>query len=131
MFLKSQVSVEYMLVMGFVAVMTIPLIILYYDYVSGSNDEIVTSQLNQMATKIVDSAESVYSFGEPSQTALKVRIPAQVVGASLDNKEVVFNISIKGGGTTQVVQISYINFTGKLPVNQGIYTLTLRASGKN
>lgn len=130
MLLKSQVSVEYLAIMGFVAVMIIPLAILYYTYVADSGDEIITSQIYQIAAKIVDSAESVYSLGEPSQTVLKVHMPSQIRGASLDNREVLFNVSIRGG-MTQIVRVSSVDLKGQLPVEEGLYAITLKATGKN
>ena len=125
--LKSQVSVEYMLIMGFVAIMTIPLIILFYTYVSDSSDKIIVSQTIRIANKIVDSAESVYFLGEPSQTTVKVYIPDKIVGASLDNREVQFNVSTKSG-VSQIVQVSSVNLTGYLPIKQGTYSITLKRS---
>ncbi len=124
--MKSQVSFEYLLIMGFVTIMLIPLTILYYTYTSNSSDEIITSQVNQIANKIVDAAEYVYFLGEPSQTTIKAYIPNKIVGASLDNKEVLFNVSVKGG-VTEIVQLSSVNLIGKLPKQQGRYTITLKA----
>ena len=68
MLLKSQVSVEYMIIMGFATLMTIPLLLIYYTYTSDSSDSVATSQALQIARNIVDSSESVYYLGKPSQT---------------------------------------------------------------
>mgnify|MGYP001614875340 CR=1 FL=1 len=125
--LKSQVSLEYLLIMGFVVIMTVPLIVLYYSYTLNSRDEIITSQVNQIATEIVDAAESVYFLGEPSQTTIKVYMPNQIVSASLDNKEIQFNVSTKSG-VSEIVQVSSVQLNGSLPKEQGIYTLTIRAN---
>jgi len=124
--LKGQISVEYLMVIGFVAVITIPLVIIYYTYTADSSDEIITSQINQIARKIVDAAESVYFLGSPSQTTLKVYIPSQIAGASLGNKEVLFNISTRSG-ISEIVQVSSVDITGSLPTSQGAYTITLKA----
>lgn len=126
MFRKAQISVEYMLIMGFVAIMTIPLIVIYYTYTTGSTDEIITSQVTQLAHKIVDSAESVYFLGEPSQTTIKVYIPKQITGASIDNKEVLFNVSTQSGNA-EIVQVSSIILNGSLPIKQGAYFITVKA----
>jgi len=124
--LKSQISVEYLLVMGFVTVITIPLIILYFTFTGSSSSEIITSQVGQIANKIVDSAESVYFLGAPSQTTITVYIPEQIVGASLNNREVVFNVSTKDG-ISEIVRVSSVPLSGSLPVNQSTYTITLVA----
>jgi len=124
--LKSQVSIEYLIILGFVALMTAPLLIIYYKYTTESRTEIVTSQITQIATKIVDAAESVYFLGEPSQTTIKVSIPNQIAGASLDNREVIFNVSGKEG-ISEIVKVSSVDLTGELPTKQGIYSLILKA----
>ena len=126
MSVKSQVSIEYLMIMGFVVVMTIPLLVLYYTYTTNSRDEIITSQVNQIATRIVDATESVYFLGEPSQTTIRVYIPNQIKGASLDNKEILFNVSTRTG-VSEIVQISSVNLTGSLPINQSTYSITLKA----
>jgi len=124
--LKSQVSVEYLIILGFVALMTAPLLIIYYKYTTESRDEIVTSQITQIATKIVDAAESVYFLGEPSQTTIRVSIPNQISGASLDNREVIFNVSGKSG-ISEIVKVSSVDLTGELPTTQGIFSIILKA----
>lgn len=117
---------EYLLVIGFVAIITIPLIILYYKFTTDASDEIITSQINQIARKIVDSAESVYFLGNPSQTTIKVYIPNKINGASLDNKEVVFNVTTRAG-ISEIVQVSSVDLTGELPITPGIYSIILKA----
>ena len=68
--LKSQVSVEYMFIMGFATLITIPLLVIYYTYSADTSDSVASSQVLQIARNIVDSSESVYYLGKPSQTTL-------------------------------------------------------------
>ena len=123
----AQVSVEYMFLIGFVTVITIPLIVIYQSFTQESNEEISSTQINEVAKKIVDAAESVYYLGEPSQTTLKANIPGNVVLANLSaGYEVVFKVMTKTG-RSDIVQNSPVNITGSLPVNKGTYTLTFKA----
>ena len=126
MFLKSQVSVEYMLIMGFATIMTVPLLLIYYTYSSDSTDSVAISQSMQVARKIVDSSESVYYLGKPSQTTLKVNFPDRIQSTNLSNKEVVFKIKTQNG-VNDIVQISSVNMSGTLPTTQGIHVLTIKA----
>ena len=123
---NSQMSVEYMIIIGFVTVITIPLIIIYYTFTQDSRDEISSAQINQIAKAISDSAESVYYFGEPSQTNLKIDMPDNVVLSNLSNNEIVFRIRTRTG-EADIVQSSLVNITGSLPVKKGIYTVTIKA----
>ena len=124
--MKAQVSVEYMLVMGFAALMTIPLLLIYYTYTSDSSDTVATSQALQIARKIADSSEAVYYLGKPSQTTLKLNFPERIASTNLSSKEVVFKIKTKNG-ITDVVQVSSVNITGSLPTSQGIHIITIKA----
>ena len=130
---SSQVSVEYMLIMGFVVIMTVPLLVLYYTYTQGASDEIITSQVNQISRKIVDAAESVYFLGIPSQTTIKVYMPKQIAGASIDKRELVLNVSTKGG-ISEIVMVSSVNLTSDLnpplPIKQGLYSINLNATAE-
>ncbi|MEK6946400.1 MAG: hypothetical protein AABX32_02230 [Nanoarchaeota archaeon] len=126
MFLKSQVSVEYMLVMGFAALMTVPLLLIYYTYSADTTDSVAISQSMQIARKIVDASESVYYLGKPSQTTLKFNFPDRIQSTSLSNREVVIKVKTQAG-VTDIVQISAVNMSGTLPTSQGIHVLTIKA----
>ena len=124
--MKSQVSVEYLLIIGFVTLITIPLVFIFFKYTAETSNEIVNLQVNQIANKIVDAAESVYFLGEPSQITIRVSIPGHIVGVSLDNREVVFNVG-SISGISEIVKVSSVDLTGDLPTTQGIYSITLKA----
>ncbi len=124
--MRAQVSVEYMLIMGFAALMTLPLLLIYYTYSAESSDSVAASQALQIARKIVDSSESVYYLGKPSQTTLKVNFPDKIDSTNLSNREVVFKIKTKNG-ITDIVQVSSVNMSGSLPTTQGIHIITIKA----
>ncbi|MBI2559214.1 hypothetical protein HYW20_07880 [Candidatus Woesearchaeota archaeon] len=126
--LKSQVSVEYMFIMGFATLMAIPLLLIYYTYTSDSSDSVATGQALQIARKIVDSSESVYYLGKPSQTTLKLNFPENIYSTSLENYEVLFKIRTQNG-ITDIVQVSAVNISGSLPITQGIHIVTIKAEG--
>lgn len=123
---KSQVSVEYMFVMGFAALITIPLLLIYYTYTADSSDSVAAGQATQISRKIVDSAESVYYLGKPSQTTLKVNFPDRIQSINLSSREVVFRMKLQSG-VTDIVQVSAVNLSGSLPTSQGIHVITIKA----
>ena len=124
--LKSQVSVEYMLVMGFATLMTLPLLLIYYTYSSDSSELVAASQALQVARRIVDASESVYYLGSPSQTTLKLNFPDRIYSTNLSNYELVFKIKTKNG-ITDIVQVSAVNLSGSLPISQGLHIVTVSA----
>lgn len=123
---KAQISVEYLITIGFVTVALVPLILVYYTYTIDSNDEVVSTQLDKLAKEIVDAAEQVYFLGEPSLTTINLYVPGDVESVSLANFEIAFNISTSRG-VTEVYQSSQVNISGDLPTKKGVYTLTIRA----
>ena len=124
--LKSQVSVEYMFIMGFATLITIPLLVIYYTYSVDTSDSVASSQVLQIARNIVDSSESVYYLGKPSQTTLKLNFPDNIKSTNLSNREVVFKIKSQYG-ITEIVQVSAVNMNGSLPTSPGIHVVTLLA----
>jgi len=67
---KGQIAVEYIIMVGFLMALTLPIISLFLEYSRGSQDKIITTQAYNAARKIVDTAETVYSYGEPSRLSL-------------------------------------------------------------
>lgn len=124
--LRSQVSVEYMLIIGFATLITIPLLLIYYTYSSDTRESVATSQALQIARSIVDASESVYYLGKPSQTTLKFNFPDSIYSTNLSNKELVFKIKTKNG-IADIVQVSSVNLSGTLPNSQGIHIITVKA----
>ena len=125
-FSKSQVAVEYMFVIGFATLITIPLLMIYISYSQGTSDSVSSLQSLSASRKIVDSAESVYYLGKPSQTTVKINVPQNVQSISIGNKEINFRVKTKNG-VTDIVQVSSVNITGSISNTQGIHTVTIRA----
>jgi len=124
--MKSQVSVEYLMIIGFTAVILIPLVILYFIYTEDSSEKIISSQMNLLITKIISSAETVNSLGNPSRTTIKATIPNKISGASIANNEINFNIST-GNRISSIYRPSSVNIIGDLPSKPGTYEITIKA----
>lgn len=117
---------EYMLILGFATLITLPLLIIYYIHYSDSNEAVSSSQALQIARKIVDASESVYYLGKPSQTTLKANFPGNIQLINLSNREVLFKMKTKNG-IAEVIQVSSVNIRGNLPTTQGIHIITVKA----
>ena len=122
----SQVSVEYLTIMGFVALVTVPLLVIYFNSVQSTGDEISGRQALQIARKIADASESVFFLGEPSQATIKAFIPKNIVSAVVNNTYIIFTIKTKDG-ISDIVQLSSVNMTGTLPTSPGIYSIKVKS----
>ncbi len=126
--IRAQVSMEYLIIVGFVAVITIPLILIFNTHSTEMNEHIVSNQANHIASKIVEAAESVYYLGETSKVTFKVKIPKNVNAISIGNQEVVFYIK-KQNGVDHVVKYSPVPINGSVSSQAGIYDIVVESKG--
>ena len=123
---RGQISVEYMMIIGFATAMAIPLIILYYNYTSDAKESVAGGQALEVARLIADSSESVYFLGYPSQTTLKLNFPDNIDSTNLSNKEVLFKMKTRKG-ISDIAQVSSVDLNGTLPITSGPHTVTIAA----
>ena len=122
----SQISVEYILIVGFALVVVVPLLIIFMQYSSSSSSAASTNQAFQIARKIIEESEEVFYIGNPAQTTITANFPENIQSISLSDKEVVFKIKT-ANGVTEIVQVSKVNITGTLPTSAGIHVLKIKA----
>jgi|GEM_PF-3782265 len=48
---NAQVSMEYVIIFGFILFITIPLILIFYEHTESTNDQIITSQVDKIVKK--------------------------------------------------------------------------------
>ena len=100
--MKGQVSLEYILIIGAVLIVTTPL---FYYGLSKSNEAIRLSQAEDTIKTIVGAADNVYSSGLGGKKVVSVAIPSGVVSAGASKNILVLNLSIFGG-TSGFLKIS-------------------------
>jgi hypothetical protein len=125
---KAQISVEYVTIVGFVAAISIPLILIFATYSSQVNEDIISNQANTIASKIVDSAESVYYMGESSKITFTVYMPEKINSISVGHNEVVFYVR-KMNGITEVVKYCHIPINGSISSSSGIQKIVVESRG--
>ncbi|MFA5174470.1 MAG: hypothetical protein WC438_04790 [Candidatus Pacearchaeota archaeon] len=75
---KSQVSIEYIIIMGFVTIVIIGLLGIAFVYSGSIKDRLKMTQINNFGNKIISTAESVFYYGEPSKATISVYLPENV-----------------------------------------------------
>ncbi|PIN70514.1 hypothetical protein COV93_01195 [Candidatus Woesearchaeota archaeon CG11_big_fil_rev_8_21_14_0_20_43_8] len=119
---------EYLTIVGFVMVIIIPMLVIFYDFKSEAADTIRSSQVRQVGMKIVDTAETIYFLGEPSSTLLRIYLPDKIQSVEMLGREIVFNISTRVG-VDQIVMLSEVNVTGTIPNNAGLHNMRFQSHG--
>jgi len=103
---RGQISIEYLIVVGFVVFLVIGILSVAIFYASGIRDQIRMNQLSNFANKIIFNAESVFFAGEPSKVTITAHLPEGVT--KIDIREdppgsgeyvIVFNIETNSGLT--------------------------------
>jgi len=125
---NAQVSMEYIMLAGFTFLIILPLIVIGFLYSSESEDQIITSQLNQITKKLVDSAEEVYYYGEPAKTIVDIYMPKNIESAAITGNTILFKVRTING-VTDVAYSSPVLINGTLPISQGIKHIKIEAKG--
>ncbi len=107
---KGQISLEYMITVGFIIFLIIGILGIGIFYSGLIKDRIRINNLKNFANKIISSSESVYYAGEPSLTTVNVYLPSGVQHIFISGNEIIFNITTSGG-------ISVISYSGNVPLD--------------
>ena len=109
--LKSQSSLEYLLIVALTFALIVPTTYLFYNYSKESSQELTDAQIIQFGRTLVDTAESIFYSGQGSKTVLNMNVPEKIVGAVvIDGKELVLNMSTPFG-ISEIVFFSSVNLT--------------------
>jgi len=111
----SQISMEYMMIIGFSMLVIIGILIISSAYSNDLKESVNLNQLDRIVKSIIESAESVYYYGEPSKTTLKVFIPERVESAVLINNSIIFKVMTSSG-------LSDVGYKTTMPLNGTIST---------
>lgn len=131
---KGQISVEYLIIVGFVVTIVIAILGIALFYTSGVRDQIKSNQLDAFASKVTSNAEVVFYRGEPSRTTITAYLPEGVDHVwinkepGLDDYSIVFNFTSYGGYNLVAYSSNVpINITGEISPNEGVKRLLIVA----
>jgi len=123
---RGQISLEFIIIFGVTTMVVIALIGISFYYSRQVEDTINTNQINEIAKAIVDVAESMYYFGEPSKTTLKVYIPKGIKEITFDTNEINFRVKVKDG-ETDIFYPSPIPLQGIMSTGYGFRYIKIEA----
>lgn len=125
---RAQVAMEYMILVGFLVVITIPLILVYNTQYRGTSQQIIANQADQIGQKIIDTAESIYYLGQPSKTTIKIYMPQQIENVTVIENEIIFKM-MTAKGVDEIVKIGNVPMNGTLPSTSGMHYITIQSVG--
>lgn len=125
---KAQVAMEYLIIIGFVTIVTIPLVLIFQTHSQETREGITSTQIYHISKKVADGAETVFYLGEPSRLTIKSYFPENIDSITLGSNEIVFKLK-KKNGFDEIVVYTPINITGNLSTHQGVHYLNIECRG--
>lgn len=108
---KSQSSLEYLLVVALTFAIIVPTTYLFYNYSKESSQEISDAQITKLGRSILDAAEVIFYSGQGSKTILDLNIPGTISSVQIvDGRELIFNMTTSFG-ISELVFFSTVNIT--------------------
>ncbi|MBU2633877.1 MAG: hypothetical protein KJ674_01390 [Nanoarchaeota archaeon] len=126
---KSQVATEYLIIVGFVIVILVPITIMYIRYGGESSDTVTASKIEHITNEIVAAANSVYAYGEGSQTKIEVDFPSNIKSIEFSGKEVIFTFINSQNQEAEIVQIADIELEGEITLVPGNKQMIIKSLG--
>jgi uncharacterized protein (UPF0333 family) len=123
---KGQVSLEYMIIVGILFLMIIPLLFLYTSTQQDTTDTLTEGQLRKAGTVLRDAAERVYYAGEPAQEVIEIYFPEHIKAIVLSNSSIAFTAN-SGSGNYDLVINSAAPLNGTIGIFHGVHIITVRA----
>jgi len=108
----GQGAFEYVLVVGIAMLIIVPGAILFYNYSTKSEDQVLRSQIELIGNDLIEASEKVYYIGENTWETLKINIPNNVRWIYiLNNSELVIEYDSHSGVSHAVFFSDNISIT--------------------
>lgn len=123
---RGQISFEYMSVVGIATIVAISLLGVAHYYSRQTEVTINANQVDRIAKQIVDTAESLYYYGEPSRATIKVYIPDGINSVNISGQELSFKFMTQAG-EADMFYTSTVNLQGDIDTSYGLRHIHIEA----
>ena len=123
---SAQISTEYLVITGFIFLVTAFLILFFLEESNNLDDDINMIHAEKVIKTIADSADRVYSLGQGSKTTVHASIPEKVIDSGVKEKYLYFNISTTKG-SINADDSTHAKLNGSLPKKQGLYQISIES----
>lgn len=124
---EGQSSLEYILLVGILLVLLIPL---FYYATNKTSESIKVSQATDVVESLAKAADEVYVLGAGTKRFVWINVPGGVESASISSSEITLTIHVFGD-TSDVVAATNAPLAGEIPIEKGTYKIPVEhlASG--
>lgn len=123
---KAQAGVEYLIIIGFVTLAISIIIGMAYFYTGSIKDRIKLNQVESFANQIINSAESVFFSGEPSEATINLYLPEGVKTIEINTNYIIITTETSSGENKRAFA-SKVQLTGTISSGEGIRKIHIKA----
>lgn len=123
---SAQISVEYLIIVGFITFVLIGIIGIAFFYSGSIRDSIKMNQVSSLASKIISSSERVFYAGEPSKTVVSGYLPEGVDEIQIIENSLIFTVET-GSGISKISFSSNVPILGTLESSKGLKKIKIEA----
>jgi uncharacterized protein (UPF0333 family) len=125
--MKAQIAVEYLIVVSFALMILIPYTLYLMSVSQNFSDDNSLTVASDSVNKIGETADWVYSQGEPSKSQILVTIPNHLVSATFINRTMIWKVKTSSG-ISDIYYTSVASLSGSFPTAPGYYNLLIQAT---
>lgn len=120
---RSQISAEYILILGMVLLVTIPL---FYYAITKSNSSIRLNQADDAINSLAKAADTVYAIGPGTKRYVWIAVPSGVESTAVYDNTIQLNLQIFRG-ISELTRTATPSLIGAIPHGQGTYKIAVEA----
>ncbi|MFH1545645.1 MAG: hypothetical protein ABIE23_06200 [archaeon] len=120
--MNGQVSLEYLMVVGFFLVVIG--VVFIYSY-SSSSDTFTLDKIDNSLSAIKNGVNQVYALGPGNQIKVDIDLPYNILDHELTGRSIAFVLQ-RAGGTTDIVAYTDAEVVGELPITAGRHTVVIK-----
>jgi len=124
--MKAQIAVEYVMIVSIGLIIILIGSPYLFKTFTAYSDENRISLAKNTVHKIGESADMVFSQGQPAKMKIEVNIPEGIESVSFENKTILFKLKTSSG-VNDVFYNTIPQLTGNLPIKSGNYYLSVAA----
>jgi len=124
---RGQVSVEYLVVVGFVTMVVIGILGVAIVFSGTIRDRIRITQIDNFANKVISVSESVFYAGEPSKATVFGELPEGVTDIEISENSLIVSVSTDTG-QNKLMYVSKVPMQGSISPGGGTKKVSVVAN---
>jgi hypothetical protein len=131
---NAQVSIEYILILGFVSFVVLSILGVAIYYTGNIKDRIKSNYINNYGNKIVSTSEYIFYSGEPSKATITCYLPESVEDVYVNANSLVITYSTSSGKNIRSFDSNVPiveNLSSDLTVSPGLKRIEITARSNN